>query len=157
ASQSIPKGPLGQTTNGVASNVNQQAQDASDKAKRDLLTSLDKLEEATLQGAIDSAVLLRDTYDVFVSPILTVSATITADVLQGMLNAVKFAESVLNPANQNTQTLKSVETVLQAWVDKLNQLPRQLNASVDTSLDGAQAYLHALQRKIEDDLKKLNS
>jgi hypothetical protein len=157
ASQSAPKGTPPQIGNNVASNVDQQVKDASDKAKRELLQSLDALETVTLQGAIDAAILTRSAYNVFVSPIVQAGATITGDVLEGMLKAFTAARNLWKTVYQDSATLAAIQTVLQTWVDNVNDLPKRLNAVVETDLDGAQAYLHALKRKIEDEMKALNN
>jgi hypothetical protein len=157
ASQSGPKAPLGQVGNNIANNADQQVKDASDKAKRELLQSLLTLETFTLQGAVDAAILTRSAYDVFVSPVVKVSATITGDVLQVMLTAFTAARNLWKNVYQDSATLAAIQTVLQSWVDNVKNFPKQLNAVVDTDLDGAQAYLHLLQRKIEDEMKALNN
>jgi hypothetical protein len=156
ASQSGSKSPLPQVGN-IPSNVDKQVKDASDQAKRELLLSLDNLEAVTLQGAIDAAILTRSAYNVFVSPVVKVGATITGDVLQVMLSAFTAARNLWKNVYGDSANLAAIQTVLQAWVDNVKNLPKQLDAVVDTDLDGAQAYLHALKRKIEDEMKALGN
>jgi hypothetical protein len=159
ASQANPKAPLPQAIN----NTNKQIQDAfnkgisqgADQAKRELLASLDNIENFTLQGAIEAARLTRTAYDVFVSPIVKFGAAITGDFLGGMLGAFKVARSWLQGINQDNATLAAIQKVLETWVAQVQNLPKQLDAITDTDLDGAQAYLHALQQKIEEEKKTL--
>ena len=160
ASQANPKSPLGQVLN----NTDQQVQDAynqgaaqgAEQAKRELLTSLDNIENFTLQGAIDAARLTRVAYDVFVAPIVQFGATLTGDFLTGMLNAFKTARNWLAGVNQDNATLAAIQKVLESWVAQVQSLPKQLDAITQTDLDGAQAYLRHLQQKIQDDLAALN-
>jgi hypothetical protein len=153
ASQPGPKTIIPQ----VANNVDKQVKEATDQAKRELLASLDTIENFTLQGAIDAARLTRTAYDVFVSPIIKFGAAVTSDFLRGMLNAFKFARNALRGINQDNTTLAAIEKVLQSWVDQAQNLPKQLDAITDTDLDGAQAYLRALKQKIEDQKKELGN
>jgi hypothetical protein len=153
ASQPGPKALIPQ----VANNVDKQVKEATDQAKRELLASLDTIENFTLQGAIDAARLTRTAYDVFVSPIIKFGAAVTSDFLRGMLNAFKFARNALRGINQDNTTLAAIEKVLQSWVDQVQNLPKQLDAITDTDLDGAQAYLRALKQKIEDQKKELGN
>jgi hypothetical protein len=161
AASQAPKSPLSH----AIGDVNKQVNDAfkrglsqgADQAKRELLTSLDTLENFSLQGAIDAARLTRTAYDVFVSPIVKFGSAITADFLNGMLGSFKAARGVLAGVNQDNATLAAIQKVLETWVQQAQNLPKQLNTIVDTDLDGAQAYLHALQNKITQEMKTLNS
>ena len=159
ASQTNPKAPLPQAIN----NANKQIQDAfnkgvsqgADQAKRELLASLDSIENFTLQGAVEAARLTRTAYDVFVSPIVKFGAAVTGDFLAGMLGAFKTARTWLQGINQDNATLAAIQKVLETWVSQVQNLPKQLDAITDTDLDGAQAYLRALQQKIEEEKKTL--
>lgn len=161
ASQANPKAALPQAIN----NTGKQVQDAfnkglsqgADQAKRELLTSLDNIENFTLQGAIDAALLTLTAYNVFVSPIVKFGAAVTGDFLTGMLNAFKVGRTWLQGINQDNATLAAIQKVLETWVSQVQNLPKQLDAITDTDLDGAQAYLRALQHKIDDEKKALNN
>jgi hypothetical protein len=83
-------------------------------------------------------------------------SAITADFLNAMLSSFKAARGVLAGVGQDNATLAAIQKVLESWVDQTKNLPKQLNAIVDTDLDGAQAYLHALQNKINHDMKALH-
>jgi hypothetical protein len=159
--QANPQAPLPQAIN----NVDKQVKDAfnnglsqgAEQAKREMLTSLDTIENFTLQGAVDAARLTRTAYDVFVSPIIKFGSAITGDFLSGMLNAFKVARGWLAPINQDNATLAAIQKVLETWVAQVQNLPKQLDAITQTDLDGAQAYLHALQQKITDEMNALNN
>ena len=155
-----PKAPLSQALNHIpqaASYTEKQMQDAVNQAKHEVLASLGTLENFSLQGAIEAALLTRTAYDVFVSPLIKAGATVAGDVLVTLLNAVEVGRNWLKTINHDDNvTLAALQKVLQSWVDNVNHLPRQLNAIADTDLDGAQAYLHALQLKIQEETKALN-
>jgi hypothetical protein len=157
-----PKVP--QALGNVGSNIEHQLQDAFNKGvtqgaeqvRKEFITSLEDLEGFTLQGAITAARLTRVAYDVFVSPIIQAGATITGDFLSVMLQALKVGRSWLARVYQDNSTLAAIQKVLETWVAQVSNMPKQLNAITETDLDGAQAYLRALQRKIDDEKAKLN-
>ncbi|MBV9230254.1 MAG: hypothetical protein JOZ18_13150, partial [Chloroflexi bacterium] len=158
-----PKLPQALSTAG--SNIEHQLQDAFNKGveqgaenvRREFVTALENLEGFTLDGAVSAAKLTRVAYDVFVSPVIKFGATITGDFLGGMLRAFKTARGWLAGAYQDNSTLIAIQKVLETWVAQVSIMPKQLDAITDTDLDGAQAYLRALQRKIEDEKAKLNN
>ncbi|GCE26836.1 hypothetical protein KDA_23200 [Dictyobacter alpinus] len=162
ASQYIPTVP--QATSNVAANIEHQIQDAFnkgvahgiDQARKDFVGSMDSLEGFTLEGAITAARLTRVAYDVFVSPIIKFGANITGDVLAGMLKAFKTARGLLAGIYQDNATLIAIQKVLETWVTQVGTLPKQLDSITQSDLDGAQAYLRALQRKVNDEKAKLN-
>ena len=159
----IPKVP--QTLGNVGSNIEHQLQDAfnkglaqgADNARREIITGLENLEGFTLNGAMAAARLTRVAYDVFVSPVIQASATVAGDVLTGMSRAFKTARNLLAGVGQDNTTLQAIQKVLDSWVAQVTNMPKQLNAITQTDLDGAQAYLRALQRKIDEEKAKLNN
>lgn len=158
----VPKIPS--ALDNAATNVEQQVQAAfekglaqgADNARRELIGALETIDGFTISGAIGAAKLTRVAYDVFVSPIITQSANIAGDVLSAMLSAVKTARGVLAQSFLDNSTLVAIQKVLQSWVDQVSTMPKQLNAITDTDLDGAQAYLNALQKKIADEKAQLS-
>jgi hypothetical protein len=159
----LPKVP--QAIGNVGSNIEHQIQDAfnkglaqgADNARREIITALDNLEGFTLDGAMTAARLTRVAYDVFVSPVIQFGATVAGDVLTGMSRAFKTARNLLIGVGQDNTTLQAIQKVLDSWVGQVSNMPKQLNAITQTDLDGAQAYLRALQRKIEAEKAKLNT
>lgn len=157
-----PKIP--QSVGDVSTNIEHQVQDAfnrgvaqgMDQARKEFILSVENLEGFTLEGAITAARLTRVAYDVFVSPIIKFGATITGDVLKGMLSAFKTARGLLAGIYQDNATLIAIQKVLESWVDQSNTLPKKLDAITQSDLDGAQAYLRALQRKVDDEKAKVN-
>lgn len=129
----------------------------SDSVRQELVSALDALEGFTLQGAIDAAKLTRVSYDVFISPIVQFGSQLTKDFLSAMLGALKTARGWLAGIYQDNVTLAAIQHVLESWVDQVSKLPKQLDAITQTDLDGAQAYLIALQRKIADEKSKLDN
>ncbi len=158
-----PKIPqaLGET----GANIEKQLQDAFNKgvaqgaeaARKELITALDNLEGFTLEGAVTAARLTRVAYDVFVSPVIQFGANIATDFLAAMLKAFKTARMLLAGVYQDNATLQAIQKVLESWVDQVTTMPKQLNTITQADLDGAQAYLRALQRKIEDEKKQLQN
>ncbi|BCL81792.1 hypothetical protein ccbrp13_42570 [Ktedonobacteria bacterium brp13] len=160
--ENAPKIP--QAASNVAGDVTQQVQDAfnrgiaqgSDQARKDIINSLSSLEGFTLDGAITAARLTRVAYDVFVSPVVKFGSVLTGDFLTGMLTALTKAREWLAGVYQDNSTLIAIQKVLQSWVDDVQQLPKQLDSITEADLDGAQSYLRALQRKIQDEQAQLN-
>ena len=148
ASQANPKTSVPQAINNTAKQMQDAANKAADDARRQLLAELDAIDGFTLQGAAEAARLTRVAYDVFVTPIINTSATIAGDVLTGMLSAFKVARGWLASINQDNVTLAAIQKVLESWVQQVQDLPKHLNAIVDTDLDGAVSYLRVLQQKI---------
>ncbi|HKV00643.1 MAG TPA: hypothetical protein VJQ26_00885, partial [Ktedonobacteraceae bacterium] len=58
--------------------------------------------------------------------------------------------------NADNASLAALQAVLQNWVGQAKNMPKKLQTITETDLDGAQAYLRALQRKIQEEQAKLN-
>src|SRR5947209_1362447 len=149
----------------VGTNIEHQLQDAYNKGllageeaiRKEFVTSLENLEGVSLQAAIRAARLTRLAYDAFVSPLVTLAATVTGDFLGVTLQAIRTARGFLVKFNQDNDTLLALQTVIETWIKKIKELPKEIQTIADADLDGAQAYLRALQRKIDDEKAKLNS
>jgi hypothetical protein len=157
-----PKIPQALQTAG--SNIEHQIQDAFNRGvaaggeavRKELINGLDTLEGVSLEGAIGAAKLTRVAYDVFVNPIVTLTSTIADDFLSALLGSLTTARKWLAQINADNATLVALTSVLQNWVDQAHNMPKKLQTITDTDLDGAQAYLKALQRKIQNEQAKLN-
>ena len=114
------------------------------------------MEGVSLEAAIGAARLTRVAYDVFVSPLVTLAATVADDFLSITLAALTKARSWLQQINADNATLAALQAVLKNWVDQVHTMPKKLQTITETDLDGAQAYLRALQRKIQEEQAKLN-
>lgn len=158
----IPRMP--QALEQAGTNIEHQLQDAFNKGlaaggeavRREFINSLDTLEGVTLEGAIGAARLTRIAYDVFVSPLVTLAATVADDFLSVTLAAIVKARSWLAQINADNTTLAALQAVLQNWVNQAHNMPKKLQTITETDLDGAQAYLRALQRKLQEEQAKLN-
>jgi len=131
-------------------------QAGADQVRREFITALDSMEGVSLDAAIAAARLTRVAYDVFVSPLVTLAATVAGDFLNVTLRAVITARGWLARIYQDNDTLAALQNVLQSWVNDVNKMPRQLQTITDTDLDGAQAYLRAVQRKLQQEQALLN-
>jgi hypothetical protein len=155
---------LPQALEQAGTNIEHQLQDAFNKGlaaggeavRKELINSLDTLEGVSLDAAIGAARLTRVAYDVFVSPLVTLAATIADDFLSALLGALTTARRWLNSIQADNATLAALQAVLQSWVNQIQNMPKKLQTITDTDLDGAQAYLRALQRKIQAEQAKLN-
>jgi hypothetical protein len=145
------------TSHAMQEAFNRGVAQGADSTRREFVSALDALEGFSLQGAIDAAKLTRVAYDVFVSPVVQFGSQLTTDFLSSMVSALKTARGWLAGIYQDNTTLAAIQHVLQSWVDQVSKLPKQLDAITQTDLDGAQAYLTALQRKIADEKNKLNN
>ncbi len=96
-------------------------------------------------------------YDVFISPLVTLAATVADDFLTVTLDALITGRKWLAQINEDSPTLAALQTVLQTWVDQASEMPQKIQTITDTDLDGAQSYLRALQRKIQEEQAELNS
>jgi hypothetical protein len=145
--------------NSVGTDIEHQVQDAFNRglaqgaaaARQDLVNALENLEGVSLDSAIAAARLTRVAYDVFVSPIVQFGASLTSNFLGGMAQAMKTARGWLAGAFQDNATLQAVQKILESWSSQVSNMPKQLNTITDTDLDGAQAYLRALQRKLDQE------
>ncbi len=148
----------------AGTNIEHQLQDAFNKGvaageeavRKEFINALDTLEGVSLEAAIGAAKLTRVAYDVFVSPLVTLAATVAEDFLSITLAALIKARSWLDQIGANNATLGALQTVLQSWVGQAHNMPKKLQTITETDLDGAQAYLRALQRKIQEEQAKLN-
>ncbi|HEY0752888.1 MAG TPA: hypothetical protein VGD98_02830 [Ktedonobacteraceae bacterium] len=148
-----------------ANNIEHQLQQAfqngvntgAENARKELLNALDSLEGFSLEGAITAARLTRTSFDVFVAPLITLAANVADDFLKVTLQALITGRHWLAQINEDSPTLAALQTVLQSWVDQASTMPKKVQTITDSDLDGAQAYLRALQRKIQEEQAKLNS
>lgn len=148
----------------AGSNIERQIQDAFNRGfaaggeavRKELINGLDTLEGVSLEGAIGAAKLTRVAYDVFVSPIVTLASTIADDFLSALLKALITARGWLKQINADNATLVALTAILQNWTDQVHNMPKKLQTITDTDLDGATAYLNALQRKIQQEQAILN-
>jgi hypothetical protein len=148
----------------AGSNIEHQIQDAFNRGvtaggeavRKELINSLDNLEGVSLDAAMGAAKLTRTAYDVFVSPVVTLAATVAGDFLQATSLALQTGRGWLNRINYGSATLDALQTVVDSWAKQSHNLPQHWKAATDTDLDGAQAYLRALQQKIRDEQAKLN-
>jgi hypothetical protein len=145
------------TSHAMQEAFNRGVAQGADSTRREFVSALDTLEGFSLQGAIDAAKLTRVAYDVFVSPVVQFGSQLTTDFLKAMVSALKTARGWLAGIYQDNTTLAAIQHVLQSWVDQVSKLPKQLDAITQADLDGAQAYLAALQRKIAGEKSKLNT
>ncbi len=151
--------------NDVGTNIEHQIQDAYNKGlaagaeavRKEFITSLQNLEGVSLQAAMAAAKLMRQAYDAFVSPLVTMAATVTGDFLGLTLKALMIGRGWLARINQDNDTLAALQTVLETWVKQVHEVPKEIQTITDADLDGAQAYLRALQRKIQEEQAKLNN
>jgi hypothetical protein len=163
ATQLAPKIP--QAIGNTASNIEHQINDAfnrgfqagADAVRKDFINALEDMEGVSLDAAMGAARLLRSAYDVFVNPLLTLAANVAGDFLSVTLRAYVQARHWLANIGQDNSTLASLQTVLETWTKQVTQMPKQLQAITDADLDGAQAYLRGVQRKIQAEKAKLNS
>lgn len=147
-----------------AANLEHQLQQAfqngvtagADAARKELLNGLDTLEGFSLEGAIEAAKLTRVAYDVFVSPLVTLAANVADNFLLVTLNALITGRKWLAQINEDSPTLAALQNVLQSWVEQAHDMPKKVQTITETDLDGAQAYLRALQRKIKQEQAQLN-
>ncbi len=164
AAVELPK-VVPQAVDSVGTNVTHQVEDAFNRgvaqgaaqARKEFVSSMESIEGFTLEGAITAARLTRVAYDVFVSPIVKFGAAIAGDVLTGMLNAFKTARQLLAGIYQDNATLIAIQKVLESWVSQATTMPMQLDAITQSDLDGAQAYLSALQKKVAAEKAQLNA
>jgi hypothetical protein len=148
----------------AGTNIEHQLQDAFNKGmtageeavRKEFINALDTMEGVSLESAIGAARLTRVAYDVFVAPLVTLAATVADDFLSITLAALTKARSWLQQINADNATLAALQSVLKNWVDQVHTMPKKLQTITETDLDGAQAYLRALQRKIQDEQAKLN-
>ncbi|HLI71671.1 MAG TPA: hypothetical protein VKV19_18090 [Ktedonobacteraceae bacterium] len=159
----LPRVP--QAIGNGAANVEHQIQQAfsngftqgGEAVRKELINSLESLEGFSLEGAIEAARLTRVAYDVFVSPLVTLAATVADDFLTVTLDALITGRKWLAQINEDSPTLAALQTVLQSWVNQAGEMPKKIQAITDTDLDGAQNYLRALQRKIQEEQAQLTS
>lgn len=156
-----------QAVDNLTRNVEKEIEDAFNKglaqgiaqgeklARKEIIGSLETIEGTSLTAAMDAAKLLRLCYDTFVSPIVTLAATVTGDFLGISLQAISVGRGFLSKFGQDNTTLAAIQTMLETWLQTVNNVPKKIQTIADSDLDGAQAYLRALQRKINDEKAKL--
>src|SRR6267154_631321 len=112
----------------AGTNIEHQLQDAFNKGvtageeavRKEFINAIDTLEGVSLDAAIGAARLTRVAYDVFVSPLVTLAATVADDFLSITLAALIKARSWLQQINVDNATLAALQSVLQNWVKQVN-------------------------------------
>ena len=108
----------------AGTNIEHQIQEAfnngmaagEEAVRKEFINALDTMEGVSLDAAIGAARLTRVAYDVFVSPLVTLAATVADDFLSITLAALIKARSWLQQINADNATLAALQSVLQSWV-----------------------------------------
>jgi len=158
-----PKIP--QALHDAGTNIEHQIEDAYNKGlaagaeavRKEFIATLTNLEGISLTGASNAARLTRLAYDAFVAPLITLAATITGDFLNITLRALIQGRGWLARINQDNDSLAALQTVLETWTKQVKEVPKEWQTIADSDLDAAQAYLRALQRKIQEEQAKVNN
>jgi hypothetical protein len=159
----IPRipGAISQGTSDLGSQLQQAFNNGvtqgGNAARKDLLNALDDLEGFSLESAIEAAKLTRVAYDVFVSPLVTLSSEVVGDFLTVTLDALIKARQLLAQINEDNATLAALQNVLTTWVQTADEMPKKIQTITDTDLDGAQSYLRSLQQEIQTQQAQLNA
>ncbi len=148
----------------AGTNIEHQLQEAfnnglaagEEAVRKEFINALDTMEGVSLDAAIGAARLTRVAYDVFVSPLVTLAASVADDFLSITLAALTKARSWLQQISADNVTLAALQSVLQSWEKQAPTMPKKLQTITETDLDGAQAYLAALKRKVQEEQAKLN-
>lgn len=158
-----PKIP--QALHDAGTNIERQIEDAYNKGlaagaeavRKEFIATLTNLEGISLTGASNAARLTRLAYDAFVSPVVNLAATVTGDFLNVTLRTLIQGRGWLARINQDNDTLAALQTVLETWSKRVKEVPKEWQTIADSDLDAAQAYLRALQRKIQEEQAKVNN
>src|SRR5947209_17735314 len=158
-----PKIP--QALHDAGTNIEHQIEDAYNKGlaagaeavRKEFIATLTNLEGISLTGASNAARLTRLAYDAFVAPLITLAATITGDFLNITLRALIQGRGWLARINQDNDSLAALQKVLETWTKQVKEVPKEWQTIADSDLDAAQAYLRALQRKIQEEQAKVNN
>ena len=158
-----PKIP--QALHDAGTNIEHQIEDAYNKGlaagaeavRKEFIAALTNMEGISLTGATNAARLTRLAYDAFVSPVVNLAATVTGDFLNITLRTLIQGRGWLARINQDNDTLAALQTVLETWSKRVKEVPKEWQTIADSDLDAAQAYLRALQRKIQEEQAKVNN
>lgn len=158
-----PKIP--QALHDAGTNIEHQIEDAYNKGlaagaeavRKEFIAALTNMEGISLTGATNAARLTRLAYDAFVSPVVNLAATITGDFLNITLRTLIQGRGWLARINQDNDTLAALQTVLETWSKRVKEVPKEWQTIADSDLDAAQAYLRALQRKIQEEQAKVDN
>src|SRR5437588_2732070 len=158
-----PKIP--QALHDAGTNIEHQIEDAYNKGlaagaeavRKEFIAALTNMEGISLTGATNAARLTRLPYDAFVSPVVNLAATVTGDLLNITLRTLIQVRGWLARINQDNDTLAALQTVLETWSKRVKEVPKEWQTIADSDLDAAQAYLRALQRKIQEEQAKVNN
>src|SRR5260370_30253619 len=132
----VPRLP--QALEQAGTNIEHEVQDAFNRGvaaggeavRKELINSLDTLEGVSLDAAIGAARLTRIAYDVFVSPLVTLAATIADDFLSALLAALTQARKWLAAINAANASLAALQAVLQKWVSQAKKMPKKVQTII---------------------------
>lgn len=112
-----------------------------------LAQQLSNLEGVGLDSALAAAEITRSAVELLVIPLARVLATLDADALQGMINTLGTAHTLIADIHGNTTNIDALRNTLVIWQTNVRKLPISLEAYSNADINSGERYLKALKQK----------
>ena len=112
-----------------------------------LAQQLDNLEGVGIDAALEAAEITRAAVELLVIPLARVLATLDADALQGMINTLGTAHTLIADIHGNTTNIDALRNTLIIWQTNVRKLPISLEAYSNADINSGERYLKALKQK----------
>jgi hypothetical protein len=127
---------------------------AVSNARQQLLNELGQLEGVSIDVAIEVATLTKLAVKYIVGPVASLLVAIgegALDVLISALNLVLNGLHFIPGSSQVAAPLKKLRDTLMTWKANLALVPQELTNFATWDIDGAEAYLMSLKKKIAEE------
>jgi len=114
---------------------------------RFLAQQLGNLEGVSIDAALQAAEITRAAVELLVLPLARVLATLDADALQGMINTLGTAHTLIADIHGNTTEIDALRRTLIIWQTNVRKLPISLEAYSNADINSGETYLKALKQK----------
>ncbi len=114
---------------------------------RFLAQQLDNLEGVSIDAALEAAEITRAAVELIVIPLARILSTLDADALQGMINTLNTAHTLIHDIHGNTTEIDALRNTLIIWQTNVRKLPISLEAYSNADINSGETYLRSLKQK----------
>jgi hypothetical protein len=111
--------------------------------------AIGELEGVSIDAALTAAEITRAAVEVIVVPLARLAADLGGGALGLVLDSLGVAHNALAFIHASTVTVDQLRTVIASWRAGVSGLPIALNAYATADIAGAETYLRALKKTLQ--------
>jgi len=111
--------------------------------------AIGELEGVSIDAALEAAEITRAAVQVIVLPVARLVADLGSGALSLVLDSLGVAHNALAFVHASTVTVDQFRTVVASWRADVSGLPISLNAYATADIAGAETYLRALKKTVQ--------